>query len=185
MQATAEPTAPPASEESGKPLLLVVDDDAEVVHYLEVLLTPGYHVISRFDADSAFKAVQEEAPALVPSDVVMPGETGYDLCRRLKEDLQLCHIPVVLLTAKATVKEQVEGLDFGADAYVTKPFEPSYLLALIKSQLKNRDKLNRAAEMIREGKYTFAEIADRTGFSTPSVFSTNFKKQFGMASSEY
>ena len=264
LQATAELTAPPASEESGKPLLLVVDDDAEVVHYLEALLTPGYRVISRFDADSAFKAVQEEAPALVLSDVVMPGETGYDLCRRLKEDLQLCHIPVVLLTAKATVKEQVEGLDFGADAYVTKPFEPSYLLALIKSQLKNREKirallgrstqtdeqtqnvlspqdnafmttlyqlmeaelsnpeldvnrltemlhisrtkfyykvkgltgetpatffktykLNRAAEMIREGKYTFAEIADRTGFSTPSVFSSNFKKQFGVAPSEY
>ncbi|EKC54189.1 response regulator receiver domain protein, partial [human gut metagenome] len=71
----------------------------------------------------------------------MPGRNGYDLCRQIKEDLQLCHIPVILVTAKATVKNQVEGLNTGADAYVTKPFEPNYLLALIKSQLKNREKV--------------------------------------------
>ena len=55
--------------------------------------------------------------------------------------MQLCHIPVILVTAKATVENQVEGLNTGADAYVTKPFEPNYLLALIKSQLKNREKV--------------------------------------------
>lgn len=249
---------------TGRQALLVVDDDTEVVRYLETLLLPYYRVSSCFDAESAFKAIQEEAPDLVLSDVVMPGQTGYDLCRRIKEDLQLCHIPVVLLTAKATVKEQVEGLDCGADAYVTKPFEPAYLLALVKSQLKNREKvrallahstqtdeqtqgvlspqdnafmttlyelmeaelsnpeldiihltermhisrskfyykvkgltgetpssffktykLNRAAELLREGRHTMAEIADITGFSTPSVFSKNFKKQFGVTPSEY
>ena len=233
-----------------KQTLLVVDDDTEVAHYLKALLSPVYKVVCRFDADSAFKAMSEEAPDLVLSDVVMPGRNGYDLCRQIKEDLQLCHIPVILVTAKATVENQVEGLNTGADAYVTKPFEPNYLLALIKSQLKNREKvrsllsrstqtdeieenvlspqdntfmtelyhlmenelsnpeldvarmtellkisrtsvffktykLNRAAKLIKEGKYTISEIADMTGFSTLSHFSTSFKKQFGTTPSEY
>lgn len=250
--------------EEQKQTVLVVDDDTEVVHYLRALLSPYYRVLCRFDADSAFKAMEEEAPDLILSDVVMPGRDGYDLCRQIKEDLQLCHIPVILVTAKATVENQVEGLNTGADAYVTKPFEPNYLLALIKSQLKNREKarnllsrstqtdeiaenvlspqdnafmtelyhlmeaelsnpeldvarmtellkisrtkfyykvkgltgenpsvffktykLNRAAEQIKEGKYTISEIADMTGFSTLSHFSKSFKRQFGVNPSEY
>lgn len=252
------------TKDGKKQTLLVVDDDTEVAHYLKALLSPFYKIVCRFDADSAFKAMSEEAPDLVLSDVVMPGRTGYDLCRQIKEDLQLCHIPVILVTAKATVENQVEGLDTGADAYVTKPFEPNYLLALIKSQLKNREKvrnllsrytqtdkieenvlspqdnsfmtelyhlmenelsnpeldvarmtellkisrtkfyykvkgltgenpsvffktykLNRAAELIKEGRYTVSEIADMTGFSTLPHFSTSFKRQFGIAPSEY
>ena len=82
-----------------KQTLLVVDDDTEVAHYLKALLSPVYNVVCRFDADSAFKAMSEEAPDLVLSDVVMPGRNGYDLCRQIKEDLQLCHIPVILVTA--------------------------------------------------------------------------------------
>jgi DNA-binding response OmpR family regulator len=236
----------------------------EVSYYLKTLLSPYYRVVNRFDADSALKAMQEELPDLVLSDVVMPDKDGYQFCREIKDDLQLCHIPVILVTAKATVKNQVEGLNCGADAYVTKPFEPSYLLALIRSQLENREKvrsllgkatqtdkieenvlsphdnafmtdlyrlmenelsnpeldiarmtemmlisrtkfyykvkgltgenpsvffktykLNRAAELISEGKYTVSEIAYMTGFSTLSHFSRSFKKQFGVTPSEY
>ena len=85
--------------------------------------------------------MQEEAPDLILSDVVMPDKDGYNLCREVKDNLQLCHIPVILVTAKATLANQVEGLNIGADAYVTKPFDPDYLLALVNSQLKNRDKV--------------------------------------------
>ncbi|MDR3226440.1 MAG: response regulator [Prevotellaceae bacterium] len=244
--------------------VLVVDDDTEVAHYLQTLLSPHYKIITRFDATTAFKIVKNDAPDLVISDVVMPGSSGYELCKMIKEDMQLCHIPVVLLTAKATIESQVEGLNTGADAYVTKPFDPNYLQALIKSQLKNREntrnilskstqtdkidenmlspqdnsfmtelyrlmenelsntelniarmidvlkisrtkfyykvkgltgenpnvffktyKLNRAAELLREGKYKIFEVADMTGFSTLSHFSASFKKQFGVSPSEY
>lgn len=255
---------PNKDKQEEKQTILVVDDDTEVVHYLKMLLSPYYKVICRFSANEAFKAITEVTPDLVLSDVVMPKRSGYDLCRKIKEDLQLCHIPVVLLTAKVTVESQVEGLNIGADAYVTKPFEPDYLLALINSQLKNREKirnllhqstqtdkieenvlspkdnafmtelyqlmekelsnpeldvaymtdllkisrtkfyykvkgltgenpgaffktykLNRAAELIQEGKYTISEVADKTGFNTLSHFSTSFKKQFGKTPSEY
>lgn len=247
-----------------KKTILVVDDDADVVHYMKELLSAKYNVLSRFDADSAYVLMKEEAPDVVISDVVMPGKTGYELCRQIKENIQLSHIPVILLTAKATVEDQVEGLGSGADAYVTKPFEPQYLIALIDSQLKNREKirsmlgestavenleenvlspqdnafmtelyqlmenelsnseldvsrmtellhisrtkfyykvkgltgenpsvffrrykLNRAAQLLKERKYNISEIADMTGFSTLSHFSTSFKKQFGVSPSEY
>lgn len=244
--------------------VLVVDDDPDVIHYLRELLLPYYEVLSRFDADAAYQVIKEEAIDLVVSDVVMSGTTGYELCRLIKENIQISHIPVILLTAKATVGDQVQGLDSGADAYVTKPFEPQYLLALIQSQLKNREKikdilsratdvetlaedalspqdsafmtelyqlmenelanseldvsrmtemlhisrtkfyykvkgltgenpsvffkrykLNRAAQLLLERKYNISEIADMTGFSTLSHFSTSFKKQFGVSPSEY
>ena len=244
--------------------VLIVDDDADVIHYLRELLNPYYEVLSRFDADSAYQVIKEEAIDIVVSDVVMSGTTGYELCRLIKENIQISHIPVILLTAKATVGDQVQGLDSGADAYVTKPFEPQYLLALIQSQLKNREKikdilgkatdvetleedalspqdsafmtelyqlmenelanseldvsrmtemlhisrtkfyykvkgltgenpsvffkrykLNRAAQLLLERKYNISEIADMTGFSTLSHFSTSFKKQFGVSPSEY
>lgn len=258
----AENQKPKGVEE--KKSILVVDDDTEVVHYLKTLLSPRYHIICRFNVDSALKTMQEEAPDLILSDVVMPDKDGYNLCREVKDNLQLCHIPVILVTAKATLANQVEGLNIGADAYVTKPFDPDYLLALVNSQLKNRDKvrnllsqstqtdkieenilspqdnafmtdlyhlmenelsdseldvvrmtellhisrtkfyykvkgltgvnpsvffktykLNRAAELINEGKYTVSEIADMTGFSTLSHFSASFKKHFGTSPSEY
>lgn len=262
--ATLDPSSSSRSGDKEKKKVIAVDDDTEVMHYLETLLLPYYQVHTFFDAESAMTAVRDESPDLIVSDVVMPGKSGYELCREIKDDLQLCHIPVVLLTAKASVQEQVDGLDSGADAYVTKPFEPAYLLAVIKSQIKKSDnarrllasttqtdentedvlspqdnafmselydlmenemsnteldvnhlterfhisrtkfyykvkgltgtspstffktyKLNRAAELLKDGKYTISEIADMTGFSTPSIFTTNFKKQFGVPPSEY
>ena len=66
--------------------------------------------------------------------------SGYELCKTIKEDIQLCHIPVILVTAKTTPENQVEGLNSGADAYVTKPFTPKVLLAMINSLLTNREK---------------------------------------------
>lgn len=247
-----------------KKTIMVVDDDSEVAYYLEMLLGSDYQVVCRFNAETALEAITENAPDLILSDVVMPGKDGYWLCREIKESLQLCHIPVILVTAKTTIENQVEGLNVGADAYVTKPFEPHYLMALIKSLLNNREKtrsllsrstqtdkmdenvlspqdnmfmtelyhlmeselsnpeldvtrmtqllkisrtkfyykvkgltgenpsvffktykLNRAAELLKEGKYTISEIADMTGFNTLSHFSKSFKQQFGIPPSEY
>ena len=254
------------SEESGvKRRIVVVDDDIDVANYVKMLLSPDYNVIVHFDADSALKAMEEEAPDLVISDVVMPGRSGYELCEAVKGDLQLSHIPVILVTAAVAVENQVQGLNKGADAYVTKPFNPAYLKALVKSQLENRDKLrqrlgsvtsteeigpeaalsprdsafmkelyelmdkelanqelditritemmrishtkfyykvkgltgenpgvffkryklNRAADLLKEGKFNMSEIAYMTGFNTLSHFSTSFKKQFGVPPSEY
>ena len=255
---------PADTETEGQRLIAVVDDDIDVANYVKILLQPAYRVNVYFDAASALAGMAEEAPDLLVSDVVMPGKSGYELCEAVKNDLQLSHIPVILVTAKVAVENQVQGLAKGADAYVTKPFQPAYLLALIKSLLENRDKLrrqlgsatttediepealsprdaafmkqlyslmekeldntdldinritemmkisrtkfyykvkgltgenpsvffkryklNRAADLLKEGKHNMSEIAWMTGFSTLSHFSTSFKKQFGVPPSEY
>ncbi len=132
-----------AEEDDSKPIVLVVDDDYEVQYYLKTLLSPHYNVITRFDAMSGYEAIDQINPAVVISDVLMLDVDGYQLCRMVKENFMMSHIPFIMLTAKATVSEQVEGLDAGADAYVVKPFDPKYLLALIKSQLSNRDKIRK------------------------------------------
>ncbi|MBR7102408.1 MAG: response regulator [Tidjanibacter sp.] len=133
----------PADNDESKPTVLVVDDDYEVQYYLKTLLSPHYNVVTRFDAMSGYEAIEQVNPAVVISDVLMLDVDGYQLCRMVKENFMTSHIPFIMLTAKATVSEQVEGLDAGADAYVVKPFDPKYLLALIKSQLSNRDKIRK------------------------------------------
>lgn len=125
------------------PTILVVDDDAEIVHYLKTLLESDYNIICRFNGESSLKAMHDEEIDLVLCDIVMPGMNGTELCQLIKDDIQLCHIPVVLITAKAAIEDQVAGLNTGADAYVTKPFDPSYLTALLKSQLSNREKIRK------------------------------------------
>ena len=256
--------APAATDEADRKRIAVVDDDIDIANYVKVLLSPYYNVSVYFDGASALKGMEDEIPDLVISDVVMPGMSGYELCKDLKADLQLSHIPVVLVTAKVAVENQVQGLREGADAYVTKPFQPAYLLALVKSLLDNREKLhqrlgsvtttediepealsprdaafmkelyelmekelanvdlditritemmkisrtkfyykvkgltgenpsvffkryklNRAADLLKEGKNNMSEIAYMTGFNTLSHFSTSFKKQFGVPPSEY
>ncbi|MBO6063675.1 MAG: response regulator, partial [Bacteroidales bacterium] len=134
--------APAATDEADRKRIAVVDDDIDIANYVKVLLSPYYNVSVYFDGASALKGMEDEIPDLVISDVVMPGMSGYELCKDLKADLQLSHIPVVLVTAKVAVENQVQGLREGADAYVTKPFQPAYLLALVKSLLDNREKLH-------------------------------------------
>lgn len=134
-----------AENDSETNVILVVDDDIQVANYLKVLLSPVYSVVTMFDAESALDWLAENRPALIISDVVMPGMDGYELCRRIKSDLNLCHIPVLLVTARASVENQVEGFNAEANAYITKPFDPVLLLSLIGSLLSNRDKARQIA----------------------------------------
>ncbi len=121
--------------------VLVVEDDTEVSGYLKYVLSEQYNVTVRHNANDLINHMDEINPNLIISDILMPGTDGLLFCRQIKENSSYCHIPVILLTAKVSVEDQVEGLNIGADAYVTKPFEPDYLLALVRSLLNNRRKL--------------------------------------------
>lgn len=123
------------------PSVLVIDDDYELVYYLKSLLSKDYNVSFRFDAMSGYNLIRQEAPDVVICDVMMMDVSGLELCRMVKENPDLCHIPVVMLTARSSVGDQVNALGVGADAYVTKPFEPDYLTALVRSVIDNRQRL--------------------------------------------
>lgn len=271
-------------DDESVPVVLVVDDEPEVLNFLRLILRGTYRVVTQHSATDALANLPQLKPDLIVSDVMMLGMDGLKFCQLLKEDIAYCHIPVILLTAKVSLEERIQGLNVGADAYVTKPFEPAYLLALIKSLLDNRQriqhmlststvireresatvdqapstgnqsvaedstspllsaqdsafmdklytfmeehlsdaeldlerlldiammsrsklyykvkgltgmtpnaffktyKLNRAAEMIRQGDVKLTYIAELTGFCGSSHFAASFKKQFGVLPSEY
>ncbi len=126
---------------SARPTVLVIDDDYEFVYFLKSILENQYQVLFRFDAMSGYKVIEESGPDIVISDVMMAGVDGLQLCRMVKENRAVCHIPFVLLTAKNMMRDQIDGLTVGADAYLTKPFNSQHLLATIQSLLENRKRI--------------------------------------------
>ena len=249
------------------PKILIVDDDIDVAQYIRSIFCNDYQVENRYSAEEALADLDKIRPDIILSDIIMGEMSGYEFCKTLKGNLMYSHIPVVLITAKSNMDEQVQGLRLGAVAYITKPFDPTYLKALVESQLQNmktlqkrlgestdtedlsaqeadtlsaqdrkfmdelyalmekraaemelnvatichdllisqskfnyklkeltgetpgsffrRYKLNKAAQLLREGQYNVSEIAVMTGFSTAAHFSVAFKKQFGVSPSEY
>ncbi len=121
--------------------ILVVEDNTDVRHYIVQLLSKDYQIISAHDGQEALELIQLQTPDLVVSDIVMPRMDGFDLCSKLKKSNQWGHLPVILLTAKSDVGNNIKGLNCGADNYVSKPFDPSYLLAVISNLLSNRKRI--------------------------------------------
>lgn len=125
----------------GFPTILIVDDNADMRCYLRTLLADKYYVIEASDGANGLSIANESVPDLIVSDVMMPVMDGLSFCRKIKEEPMTSHIPVILLTARSTESQQLEGLDSGADAYMTKPFSSQLLLARIDNLLKSRRQL--------------------------------------------
>lgn len=126
-----------------KPIILLVEDDFEMLEYLAALLSDSYHIIKARHGKDALEKLEKEPVQLIVSDVMMPIIDGMELCRQIKSDISYSHIPVILLTAKNTIQSKVQGLELGADAYIEKPFSKEYLVAQIRSLLKNRQTILR------------------------------------------
>jgi two-component system cell cycle response regulator len=118
--------------------ILIVDDSTEMLTLLESVLQGRYEVLTAGNGVDALAILKEKPVDLVISDVVMPGMDGLALCEAIKTDLNLSHIPVILLTAKRELESKVEGLELGADAYMEKPVSDRLLQAQIASLLSNR-----------------------------------------------
>lgn len=118
--------------------ILIVEDHEELLQTLISLFSPLYRVISARNGEEALQKAIEEQPDLILSDIMMPRMTGTEMCMRIKSNLDLCHIPVVLLTALTSSEQNMEGLQRGADDYIGKPFNAKLLIVRCNNLIRNR-----------------------------------------------
>lgn len=243
--------------------ILIVEDNIEIQQYLSDELGKTYRILKAGNGEEALGLIKEQEIDLVLTDVMMPVMDGLQLCKLIKQNLQTCHIPVIVLSAKADLKEQLEGLQVGADDYIPKPFSLVMVATKIKNLFRTRRRaidfysksmeiepekvalnpldeellkkaievmekhmddiefttdefarelcmsrsnlhlkmkaltgestnefirkmrFNKACKLLKEGKYTVAEISSMVGYNTPSYFAACFKKYMGCLPSEY
>ena len=127
--------------DSSKPSVLVIDDNADIRSYVRGLLHTDYTVIEAADGSEGIRKAMKYVPDLIISDVMMPGMDGIECCRRLKSELQTCHIPVILLTACSLDEQRIQGYDGGADSYISKPFSSQLLLARVRNLIDSHRRL--------------------------------------------
>lgn len=136
------------AEDDPKPIVLVIDDNADIRQYLSVQLSPTYHVFTAADGHEGIRKAMRLVPNVIICDVMMPGIDGMETCRRLKSEVNTCHIPVVMLTACNLDEQRVQGHQEGADAYISKPFSNEVLMAQLEALIKSHDKIR---DFFREG----------------------------------
>ncbi len=132
--------SPPVRDEN-IPIILVVEDNRDLLYYLQYELSLFYNVFIASNGNEGYTIATKEIPNLIISDIVMPGINGIELCKQLKIDEKTSHIPVILLTARSLEENKIEGFETGADDYVIKPFNISTLIVRINNLIVSRKKL--------------------------------------------
>ncbi len=243
--------------------ILVIEDNNELREYVAKELEKNFIITQAKDGQQGIDIILSKMPDLIVSDIVMPGKDGIELCRILKSDIRVSHIPIILLTARTSVDEQIEGIGTGADAYLAKPFNIRLLKTQINQLIDSRRKLystfsqnvymmpgklaeneldrtfleqvvgyivqhitdpqlnvealadvfnmsrsqvyrkikaltgktavefvrvvrlKQALTLMESKKYTLAEVAYQTGFTSPSYFTKSFREHYGKAPSEF
>ena len=138
------PDEPTFRSETKDYTILVVDDNMELVDYLTDAMRPYFKdVRTAYNGEEALEMCRQWHPDVIISDIQMPKMNGYELCKRVKEELDISHTPVILLTARNDEASRIFGYKNGADTYLTKPFEISMLYTAIYNQLKNRERIKK------------------------------------------
>ena len=135
----SEPEGHQAEIDNSRHTVLVVEDSPEMRYYLGKELSGEYNTLLASNGEEALKVMQEQKVDLVISDIMMPVMDGCELCNRIKSDVELCHVPVILLTAAIGVETRIETLRVGADGYIEKPFSIDLLKANISNLFKNKE----------------------------------------------
>ena len=151
-----------------KKKILIIEDDTDIREFLKKEISVYFEVVAEADGPSGLERARTYDADLIICDVLMPGMTGFEVTRKLKNDFDTSHIPIILLTAMSSAESHLEGVESGADAYITKPFSPKLLLArafkLIEQREKLREKFSNDPNMVRPAICTSdkdKEFADR------------------------
>ena len=142
--------------------ILVVDDEDEIRQYIRQELSDTYRIFECRNGKEALDFILKEKPNLVISDVMMPEMDGITLCKKIKANININHIPVVLLTAKSADEDKAQGFDIGADAYVVKPFNVDLLKKRIANLLENRERLETKLSDSEENKQLIKPVVMRS-----------------------
>ena len=243
--------------------ILIVEDNNEIRRYLSNGLADLFNTLEAGNGEKALEKLKDNEVDVIVTDVMMPVMDGIKLCKNVKQNIRTCHIPVIILSAKTDIKDQMEGLQMGADDYIPKPFSLAILTTKIQNMMRTRRRMldkyakslevepekitfnamdeallkramaiveknmdniefstdefaremnmsrsnlhlklkaitgestidfirkirfNEAAKLLKDGRYTVAEVSTMVGFNTPSYFATSFKKYFGCLPTEY
>ena len=133
-----------AEEAVSKKKVVIIDDNPDILDFLDKVLSSRYFIITAGSGEEGLALLESNKPDIVVSDVMMEGIDGFEVCKRIKSNINISHIPVILLTAKTDTESKVEGLEAGADAYIEKPFAASHLIAQIDNLLKKKEEYQRA-----------------------------------------
>ena len=191
-------------------VILIVEDEKNIRDLLKDVLF-DYVIHEAKDGVEALKEIEHNHPDIIISDIVMPNMDGLSLINKLKSDLKTSYIPIIGISAKASVEDQINAFNHGADAYIVKPFHPRQVISTIENLLSRQigvskatlyrkfkeiiDKtpsefvrgirLEYAAKLLRTTKLTVSEIMFKCGFSNKSYFYREFLKQYGVSPKDY
>lgn len=171
-----------------RPIVLVVDDNKDIVWLISNTLSKDFDVKETYSVEEAQKSIEVQSPALIITDIMMPGLDGLEFIKRLKADKFTKHIPLVIISAKISEKEQVAGFEAGADAYLTKPFSSIVLssvvnrLLTVKTELKDYYYSPESAYEYTDGQLIHQEDKDFmdsvTSIITENIESENLRPEF-------
>lgn len=155
------------SDQDSRPKILVVDDTPENIDVLVGVLKNDYQVKAAINGEMALKIVYNTLPDLILLDIMMPGIDGYEVCRRLKADHTTRHIPIIFITAKIGIQDEIEGLQLGAVDYIGKPISPPVVEARVRTHLalsnQNRELDRKVREQTERLHETRLQIVQRLG----------------------
>jgi DNA-binding response OmpR family regulator len=137
-----------------RPKILLIEDEEDITALIKLQADiSGYKLFSAQDGLNGFESVEREKPDLVILDIMLPGQNGLDVCRRIKSHAELKHIPIIMISAKSEETDVVLGLELGADDYVTKPFSPRVLFSRIKAVMRRKLEGDKQTQAISFGDF--------------------------------
>ena len=140
---------------SQKKKIILIEDEEDIAALIRLQAEiSGYKLLVETDGINGFRAIEREKPDLVILDIMLPGQNGFDVCRKIKSHSDLRNIPVIILTAKAEELDIVLGLELGADDYITKPFSPKVLFSRAKAVMRRGKDVEKSPKNLTFGNFT-------------------------------